>query len=397
MPTDDDGNDDADDRVPPPPPDDRLWRHPSEVSAFGQGRSSPPVLSDRRSEGQAPIWPIALIAGFAGAVLCGGVLALTGNLSVDAERVIERVKVTAIVPPPSLSNEQGVDALANKVSRSVVRLHVTRDDGESQACGVVVRDDGIVVTSAHEVTGATAIMVVLADGRKVEGELVGADLVTDVGVVSINAGALTAAVLGSSEDLEAGSAAMAVGARHDGESAVSTGVISSLRERLDAGDESLHGLIKTDAPIEASWSGGPLVDATGAVIGITTDLGGDRARFTFATPIELVRRFADELLAYGKVTHGWLGIEGTDLSDAMSDLIGISGGAEVRHVMPGSPADRAGFVSGDVITEVGAEPVRSSTDLVVALRLHKPGEVVVVGYWRGGRHHEAEVTIEHVP
>ena len=78
----------------------------------------------------------------------------------------------------------------------------------------------------------------------------------------------------------------------------------------------------------------------------------------------------------------------------MSDRLGITGGVEVGDVMPGSPADRAGFVSGDVITEMGAEPVRSSTDLVIALRLHKPGEVVVVGYWRGGSHHDADVTIE---
>ena len=107
-----------------------------------------------------------------------------------------------------------------------------------------------------------------------------------------------------------------------------------------------------------------------------------------------MRRLADELLAYGKVSHGWLGIEGADLSEAKADLIGIRGGAEVRRVLAGSPAARAGLASGDVITEVGGETIRSSTDLVVALRAHKPGEVVVVGYWRGGRHHEAEVTID---
>ena len=78
-------------------------------------------------------------------------------------------------------------------------------------------------------------------------------------------------------------------------------------------------MIQTDAPIESSWSGGPLVDATGAVIGITTDLAGDGRAFGFATPIELVRRLADELLAYGKVSHGWLGIEGADLSEAKAD------------------------------------------------------------------------------
>ena len=97
----------------------------------------------------------------------------------------------------------------------------------------------------------------------------------------------------------------------------------------------------------------------------------------FATPIELVRRLADELLAYGKVTHGWLGIEGVDVSRGKAEEIGIPGGAEVRRVMAGSPAARAGLASGDVIMEVGDERVRSSTDLVVALRAHKPGEVVV--------------------
>jgi S1-C subfamily serine protease len=305
--------------------------------------------------------------------------------------------VSPLVPAPSLTEGEAVDAVAARVSRSVVRLHVTTEEGDSSACGVVVRDDGIVVTSAREVAGATAIEVVLADGRKVEGELVGADLPSDVGVITIDAGALTVAVLGTSADLEAGAATVAVGAASDGASAVSTGVISSLGERLDAGSDSLHGMIKTDAPIEPSWSGGPLVDATGAVIGITTDLGGDRTRFGFATPIELVRRLTDELLAYGKVAHGWLGIEGADVSAAKAGVIGIPGGAEVRRVLAGSPAADAGLTSGDVITEVGDEAIRSSTDLVVALRAHRPGEVVVLGYWRGGRHHEAEVTIEHSP
>ena len=112
MSTDEEGDDDATDRVPPLPPDDRLWRHPSEVSAFGQGRESPPVATVPPLRRRAPVWSVALVAGVAGAVLCTGVLALTGNLSVNAERVIERVKVTAIVPPPSLANDESVDALA---------------------------------------------------------------------------------------------------------------------------------------------------------------------------------------------------------------------------------------------------------------------------------------------
>ncbi|MFL6207074.1 MAG: S1C family serine protease [Acidimicrobiales bacterium] len=398
MSEDENDDDDVVGRVPPLPPDDRLWRHPSEVSSFGHGRiAPPPATTAAQPSGRPPTWPIALVAAFVGAALCGGVLAVTGNLSVDPDRVVERVKVSPQVPAPALTDGESMDAITARVSRSVVRLVITTPQGRSSACGVVVRDDGVVVTSAHEVADASAIVVVLSDGRKMEGKLVGADLPTDVGVISIHAGALTVAVLGSSEDLEAGAITLAMGATNDGDSAVSTGVISSLGERLDAGDESLHGMIKTDAPIESAWSGGPLVDATGAVIGITTDLAGDGARFGFATPIELVRNLTDELLAYGKVSHGWLGIEGADLSDAKADLIGIRWGAEVRQVLAGSPAGRAGLASGDVITELGDDAIHSSTDLVVALRSHKPGEVVVLGYWRGGRHHEAEVTIDHAP
>ena len=396
MSDDDDGDDDVAGRVPPLHPDDRLWRHPSEVSAFGHGRGSPPVATLAPVAARGPVWPIALVAGFVGAALCGGVLALTGNLSVD-DGAVERVRVTPLLQGPGLNDEETLDAITARVGRSVVRLEVTTPAGDTNACGVIIRDDGIVVTSAHELADASSIVVVLADGRRVEGDLVGADLPTDVGVVSIDAGALTVAMLGSTEDLEAGTGIAAVGTTTQGESAVSTGVISSLGERLDVGDESLHGMIKTDAPIESWWSGGPLVDATGAVVGITTDLAGEGASFAFATPIELVRRLTDELLAYGKVAHGWLGIEGVDLSAAKAGLIDIRGGAEVRRVMAGSPAARAGLVSGDVITEVGDQKIRSSTDLVVVLRAHKPGEVVVIGYWRGGRHHEAEVTIEHAP
>jgi S1-C subfamily serine protease len=397
MSMDDDGEDDAVGRVPPPPPDDRLWRHPSEVSSFGGGRLSAPLSPIAAPSERHPVWPIALVAAFVGAVLCSGVLALTGNLSVDPEQVIERVKVTPNVPALGLPDDQTVAAVKDRVSPAVVRLRVTGPDGDSQASGVVVRDDGIVVTSAHEIVGATAITVELADGRHAEGTLVGADLPTDVGVITIEARGLAVAVLGSSEDLDAGAATVAIGTTSEGEPAVATGVISAMGRRLDAGAESLHGLIQTDAPIEAEWAGGPLLDASGNVIGITTDLAGDHSRFGFATPIELVHLLTDELLAYGKITRGWLGVEGADLSDAKADLMGVRGGAEVRRVMPGSPAARSGLEEGDVITSVSGERVRSSSDLVVVLRTHKPGEVVVVGYWRSGRNYKAEVTIDHDP
>jgi putative serine protease PepD len=334
--------------------------------------------------------------------LCGGALAVSGALSRGpAESIVEKVAVTPVVSAPLIGPQEdgGVTALAERLAPAVVHLVVTSDSGTTPASGVVVRDDGLVYTSAHEVAEATSISVVLADGRRTDGELVGADLPTDVAVIAIEADDLTVAVLGSSADLAVGSPAMAVGWPTDGaaQPSVTTGVVSAVEHRLDAQGESLHGLIQTDAPIEPAWSGGPLVDASGAVIGITTDLAGADTGFGFATPIDLVRRVAQELVDSGTVARGWLGIEGADLSMAEAQRMGVPGGAAVEAVRRGSPAAISGMEADDVITEVGGHRVASSSGLVVAMRHHKPGEEVVITYWRDGRRHELTLTLVQQP
>lgn len=399
MSMDDDADDDVDGNVPPLPADDRLWRHPSELSSWGPGGASGPFSPTAGRVGRGPAWPIALVAGLVGAALCGGVIAVTGTLSTQGRQRVVKVAVTPVVSSPMVRGEPGVEALAEMVGPAVARLVVTIDGDTEQASGVVYRDDGLLLTSAHEVAGATAITVLLADGRRFDGELVGADLPTDVAVVSINSAHLTVAVLGTSADLEVGSPTVAVGSPSDAgaDPSVTTGVVSAIERRLDVDGESLYGMIQTDAPIETGWSGGPLVDARGAVIGITTDLAGELTAFGFATPIDLVRRMADELVASGKVAHGWLGIEGADLTTAQAETMGVPGGAMVRRVTSGSPAARSGLAPADVITEIGDHPVASSSGLVVAMRHHQPGDEVVVRYWRDGRARQTTVTIDERP
>ncbi len=398
-------DDDADDEVvssgPPLPPDDRLWRHPSELATWGRGGAlGPPPPPPPRGSSRGPAWSIALVAGLVGAALCGGVLAVTGTLSTGGQRrVVEKVAMTPVVSSPMLRGEQGVAALAARAGPTVVRLVVTTASGTEPASGVVYRDDGLLLTSAHEVAGAEAISVRLHDGRRFDGELVGADLATDVAVVSIDTDHLTVAVLGTSSDLAVGTMTIALGSPDDAgtDPFVTTGVVSAVQRRVDLAGEALHGMIQTDAPIEAGWSGGPLLDDSGTVIGITTDASGGPAGFGFATPIDIVRAMADELVAWGKVAHGWLGIEGGDLPAPQAHAMGIEGGATVRRVAAGGPAAVAGLAPGDVITEVGGDPVSSSSGLVVAVRHHKPGEEVVVGYWRRGRHEETTVLIDERP
>jgi serine protease Do len=350
---------------------------------------------------------MVLAAGVAGAVLAAGLLALSGNITerIVDRPVVEKVAVTPIVSAPMIRGDSasGVAEIVRRLDPTVARLELSSPNGSTTGSGVVFRDDGMLLTSAHLVDEATKVGVRLSDGRRFAGRLVGIDLLTDVAVIDIDATDLSVAVLGSAKDLEVGALALAVGARQSAATgpAVTTGVISDLRHTLGTAGGALHGLLQTDAPIAATTSGGPLVDTAGCVIGIVTAFDGDDAdeatRFGFATPIDLAHRVALQIIDEGKARHGWLGIEGTDLSDDDAAAMGLDGGAKVREVDRGSPADRAGLDSDDVITEVDGQPVESMPGLAVEMREHEPGDEVTVGYWRDGTHRDAEVQVGERP
>lgn len=403
MSLDDDADDDMGALRPPLPPDDRLWRHPSEMGAHGPGPS--PVLAAPREPGRSGPWSVVVVAGLAGAVLAAGLLAISGQLDdrIVERPVVEKVAVSPIVSTPMLRGDTGVAAVVRRLQPSIVRLDLTDPDGPSTGSGVVFRDDGMVITSAHLVDDASRIRVRLHDGRRVTGTVVGLDPVTDIAVVDVDADDLPVAVLGSSRGLEIGAPAMAVGCPHTNSgTSVTTGIISALGRTLGSGPWTLHGLLQTDAPIDASSSGGALVDTTGAVVGIVAAFPdgagvGEADRYGFATPIDLAHRVALQLIADGKATHGWLGIEGTDLDAGTADTLGVPSGALVRAVDEGGPADRAGIGGNDVITEVDGTPVESMPGLAVEMREHQPGDEVEVGYVRDGERREANVTVGERP
>lgn len=392
MPLDDDDADDVSGFARPLPPDDRLWRHPSELGAV------PPVPST--APGPPRAWPIAVVAGLVGAVLCGGVLAITGQLGrADGQRVLQKVSLTPVVSSPMVTDDHSVAVLTEQLRPVVATVQVTLEGGSTTASAVVFRDDGVLLTSAHALVGAQRVRVLLDDGRRYDGMVIGADLPTDVAVIAIDAEGLPVAVLGHSADLAVGVPVVALGGPSlaDGAPSVATGVVSALERRLDVAGTSLHGLLQTDAPVGLRWSGGPLVDASGAVVGLTIGLAGEGAGFGFATPIDVVRRAADQLLTAGRVAHAWLGIEGADLADAEAEATGLPGGAVVRRVVTGSPAASGGLQPGDVITEIGGRSVSSSSGLVVAMRLQSPGQDVTVRYWRDGAWREVRVTCDAQP
>ena len=401
MPLDDDADDDVGSFDPLLPPEDRLWRHPSEMASLGRplgAITAPPPAP----AGRGPAWPIAAVAGLVGAALSTAVMAVTGALSTDVvERsVVEKVAVTPVVSSPIVGGERGVVAVTQRLAPAVARLVLTRPAGMTTGSAVIFRDDGLLLTSALLLDDATAIDVILADGRHFEGRLLGIDRPTDVAVVEIDADNLPVAVLGSSERLEVGAPTIAIGsALATGQApAVSTGVISALDRRVDEAGESLHGMIRTDAPVAVGGAGGPLVDANGSVIGIVAPIGAGGANgFCFATPIDLARRVAGQLMSAGQATHGWLGIEGGDLTTEQAQAMAVDGGARIRGVQSDSPASAVGLSPNDVITDIDGQTVESASALVVAIRDHQPGDEVTVGYWRDDQHHEAVVTVGQHP
>jgi S1-C subfamily serine protease len=387
-------DDGADDERPvfrePPPPDDRLWRHPSEVTVAG-----PRVRNHS--------WVVALCAGFVGALVATGVIAATGGLRRDVTVIRRTGSSTRVDPVSAQPTDSEVERVAERVRPSIAQVRVTTGAGPVNGSGVMLRSDGHVVTNWHLVGQAQTIKVVMANGKELPGHLVGTDRDTDLAILKVDGGPYPAATLGSAAALKLGQRAIALGSPLDlaGGPSVTVGVVSALHRQVEVREGvPLLDMIQTDAPISPGSSGGALLDRTGAVIGITTAVavdGGATEGLGFATPIETARLVGDQLIANGRFIHVWLGIEGSDIDGGTAALLGVESGALVDKVMPGGPAEGAGLAARDVIVGIEDKLVPSMGALVVNLRGRPPGEVVVLDVMRDSKPRELRVTLAERP
>jgi serine protease Do/serine protease DegQ len=266
------------------------------------------------------------------------------------------------------------------------REHLFRSAGS----GVIVdANQGYILTNAHVVENADEITVTLQDGRDLKAEVLGSDQPSDVAVLKVSAAGLAQMPLGDSSRLEVGDFVVAIGNPFGLQHTVTSGIVSGL-SRTGINPDGYEDFIQTDASINPGNSGGALVNLRGELIGINTEIlssNGGNLGIGFAIPINMARGVMDQLVKYGSVRRGQLGVSMYTVTPDIAHSLGLASaaGALVSQVVEGSPADQAGVRVGDVITSVNGQPVRSNSELRNVIGLLRVGDRMDIGLVRDGK------------
>jgi serine protease Do len=266
--------------------------------------------------------------------------------------------------------------------------------------GFIVSSDGLILTNAHVVKDAAEVTVKLTDRREFKAKVVGADPQTDVAVLKIDARDLPTVRLGSAKDIKVGEWVVAIGSPFGFENSVTSGIVSAKSRSLP--DGTYVPFIQTDVAVNPGNSGGPLFNMKGEVIGINSQIysrSGGYQGVSFAVPIDTAVYAKNELVAHGKVTRGRLGVTIQEVNQSLAQSFGLdtARGALVSSVEHGSPAEKAGLESGDVILKLDGTPVTSSIDLSSRVATMKPGSSAQLEVWRNGKPREVAVRVGEAP
>jgi S1-C subfamily serine protease len=294
--------------------------------------------------------------------------------------------------------------------------------GEATGSGFVVDQAGTILTNAHVVNGATKVTVQFQNKESLDAKVLGKDESTDLALLKVDPAGLKLAplTLGSSKGVQVGDPAIAIGNPFGLERTLTTGVISAVQRTIQAPNNfQIDDVLQTDAPINPGNSGGPLIDATGKVIGINSQIatGGSASQGSvgigFAVPIDTAKQIIPDLKQSGRVDRGYLGIVSATVDKTLKDLnLPVDHGALVQSVAPGGPADKAGIragdlpatldnhpiqLGGDIITKVAGKEIRTKDDLQAAVADRKSGDKVKVTLLRASKVKTVEVTLGERP
>ena len=293
-------------------------------------------------------------------------------------------------------------AVVGITNRVVARDFFNRQvEATGWGSGVIFRSDGYIVTNNHVVEGTHELIVSLSDGRTFNGELVGADELTDIAVVKIDAKDLPVAKFGNSDDIVVGEPAIAIGnpmgLEYSG--SVTVGVISALNRQISGND--VVSYLQTDAAINQGNSGGALVNADGELIGIPSVkiVRNGFEGMAFAIPINTVKSVVDDIVSKGYVARPYLGITPFDKPTAAryGYTLSIDKGVYVFQVALGGAADRAGLQRDDIILSLDGKEVNSVSEIRAAINSHKVGDKIKIVFVRGGSSHTVDVVLQEMP
>ena len=368
------------------------------------------VPAERVSQRQPRTPRIGISLALSMALLAG---ALGGGIGFFASRIFDdgphrpddglvapRNNSTLTTTQSSVSRSDGsVAAVAAKVLPSVVSISTRSNSGAGTGSGFIIRPDGYILTNNHVVSDAAnnqgKITVSLNNDQQYSAKIVGRDPSYDLAVIKISASGLPALSLGNSDEAVVGDQVIAIGSPLGLKGTVTTGVISAKNRPVTAGgnadgESAFINALQTDAAINPGNSGGPLVNASGAVIGVNSAIASLGSSFGgqsgsiglgFAIPINQAKRTAEQLIATGKSSHPILGIS--------LDMNFAGPGAVIpntrRSIIAAGPADKAGLQSGDVITYLDGEKIDNADELIVAIRSHAPGDKVEITFTRNGK------------
>ena len=328
--------------------------------------------------------------------------------SLPAAQPLWKESQGAPVPPEIARLNDLMHALSERLKPALVQVRVRRqaetptegadpqqpdDERRASGSGFIIREDGYLVTNAHVVDGAERIQIKLADGRRLDGRLVGQDNRVDLALVKIEATGLQVAALGDSNRLRVGEFVLALGHPFGLEQTVSFGIVSRRGSPLEVAAPGFD-FIQTDASVNPGNSGGPLVNMAGEVVGVNS-MAARNGSIGFAIPINLVKGLLPQLAEKGKVEWGWLGVSIAEISDEDVPKYGLkeARGVLIRQVAAGQPAEQGGVKPNDVVLSVDGAAIQSPRDLQRIISTTPVGQTVKLQMVREGKETEVAVTV----
>ncbi len=271
----------------------------------------------------------------------------------------------------------------------------------SLGSGVIVSDQGLILTNNHVISSADAIEVALADGRKLSAEVVGTDPESDLALLKIEATNLPSITFAKTDELDVGDIVLAIGNPFGVGQTITQGIVSALG-RNHLGINTYENFIQTDASINPGNSGGALIDISGNLVGINSAIysrNGGSMGIGFAIPISIAKQVMEQIAVEGVVTRGWVGVEAQNLNTELAESFGLPSinGALIAGIIPNSPAERAGLRAGDVLIAINDKPVINSATMLNLIAVLKPNKKANLKIIRAGKQIDIAILIGKRP